>query len=143
MWFNLIFFSLLPSERRLPEEDYIILVDSLNEAEFHKPDYGDTIATFITKIVSKFPPWLKLVVTVRTSLVVSEIIGIIRVISEPPFLVGSPICMLTYCITANGVYWDFWGWGTRDLFVAVLWLANTQQGRWGSIIYSYFKVSMG
>nr|XP_061796505.1 protein TANC1-like [Nerophis lumbriciformis] len=58
----------LRKERRLPEEDYIILVDSLNEAEFHKPDYGDTIATFITKIVSKFPIWLKLVVTVRTGL---------------------------------------------------------------------------
>ncbi|XP_022623962.1 protein TANC1-like [Seriola dumerili] len=59
----------LRKERRLPEEDYIILVDSLNEAEFHKPDYGDTIATFITKIIPKFPPWLKLVVTVRTGLV--------------------------------------------------------------------------
>ncbi|TKS69666.1 Protein TANC2 [Collichthys lucidus] len=59
----------LRKERRLPEEDYIILVDSLNEAEFHKPDYGDTIATFITKIISKFPSWLKLVVTVRTGLV--------------------------------------------------------------------------
>ncbi|XP_034731491.1 protein TANC1-like [Etheostoma cragini] len=59
----------LRKERRLPEEDYIILVDSLNEAEFHKPDYGDTIATFITKIISKFPIWLKLVVTVRTGLV--------------------------------------------------------------------------
>lgn len=64
----------MSSERRLPEEDYIILVDSLNEAEFHKPDYGDTIATFITKIVSKFPLWLKLVVTVRTGLVVSGIL---------------------------------------------------------------------
>lgn len=64
------------SERRLPEEDYIILVDSLNEAEFHKPDYGDTIATFITKIISKFPSWFKLVVTVRTGLVVSEILNI-------------------------------------------------------------------
>uniref|UniRef100_A0A672YEZ9 Tetratricopeptide repeat, ankyrin repeat and coiled-coil containing 1a n=1 Tax=Sphaeramia orbicularis TaxID=375764 RepID=A0A672YEZ9_9TELE len=59
----------LRKERRLPEEDYIILIDSLNEAEFHKPDYGDTIATFITKIISKFPLWLKLVVTVRTGLV--------------------------------------------------------------------------
>ncbi|KAM3876900.1 protein TANC1-like [Diretmus argenteus] len=59
----------LRKERKLPEEDYIILVDSLNEAEFHKPDYGDTIATFITKIMSKFPLWLKLVVTVRTGLV--------------------------------------------------------------------------
>uniref|UniRef100_A0AAQ5YQG3 Tetratricopeptide repeat, ankyrin repeat and coiled-coil containing 1a n=1 Tax=Amphiprion ocellaris TaxID=80972 RepID=A0AAQ5YQG3_AMPOC len=59
----------LRKERRLPDEEYIILVDSLNEAEFHKPDYGDTIATFITKIISKFPLWLKLVVTVRTGLV--------------------------------------------------------------------------
>uniref|UniRef100_A0A8C5H593 Protein TANC1-like n=1 Tax=Gouania willdenowi TaxID=441366 RepID=A0A8C5H593_GOUWI len=59
----------LRKERRLPEDDYIIVVDSLNEAEFHKPDYGDTIATFITKIISKFPSWLKLVVTVRTGLV--------------------------------------------------------------------------
>ncbi|CAB1426187.1 unnamed protein product, partial [Pleuronectes platessa] len=59
----------LRKERKLPEDDYIILVDSLNEAEFHKPDYGDTIATFITKIISKFPHWLKLVVTVRTGLV--------------------------------------------------------------------------
>ncbi|XP_077569263.1 protein TANC1-like [Stigmatopora nigra] len=58
----------LRKEGKLPEEDYIILVDSLNEAEFHKPDYGDTIATFITKIVAKFPLWLKLVVTVRTGL---------------------------------------------------------------------------
>ncbi|XP_068178206.1 protein TANC1-like [Antennarius striatus] len=58
----------LRKECRLPEEDYIILIDSLNEAEFHKPDYGDTIATFITKIISKFPLWLKLVVTVRTGL---------------------------------------------------------------------------
>lgn len=65
------------AERKLPEEDYIILVDSLNEAEFHKPDYGDTIATFITKIISKFPPWLKLIVTVRTGLVVSETVVIL------------------------------------------------------------------
>lgn len=64
------------AERKLPEEDYIILVDSLNEAEFHKPDYGDTIATFITKIISKFPPWFKLIVTVRTGLVVSGIINV-------------------------------------------------------------------
>lgn len=71
------FLSFFLAERKLPEEDYIVLVDSLNEAEFHKPDYGDTIATFITKIVSKFPPWLKMVVTVRTGLVVSQTINTI------------------------------------------------------------------
>ncbi|XP_036838780.1 protein TANC1 isoform X3 [Oncorhynchus mykiss] len=58
----------LRKERKIPEEDFILLVDGLNEAEFHKPDYGDTVASFITKIVSKFPSWLKLLVSVRTCL---------------------------------------------------------------------------
>lgn len=61
-------------ERKIPEEDHIILIDGLNEAEFHKPDYGDTIASFITKIITKFPSWLKLVVTVRVNLLVRNII---------------------------------------------------------------------
>uniref|UniRef100_A0A8C5I0J7 Tetratricopeptide repeat, ankyrin repeat and coiled-coil containing 1b n=1 Tax=Gouania willdenowi TaxID=441366 RepID=A0A8C5I0J7_GOUWI len=59
--------ALLRKERRIPEDDHLILVDGLNEAEFHKPDYGDTIASFITKIITKFPSWLKLVVTVRVN----------------------------------------------------------------------------
>ncbi|XP_031661580.1 protein TANC1 isoform X1 [Oncorhynchus kisutch] len=58
----------LRKERKIPEEDHIILIDGLNEAEFHKPDYGDTISSFITKIISKFPSWLKLLVTVRVNL---------------------------------------------------------------------------
>ncbi|GFN90321.1 protein tanc2-like [Plakobranchus ocellatus] len=44
----------------------LILVDSLNEAEFHKPDYGDTIAAFLSRHANKFPAWLKLLVTVQT-----------------------------------------------------------------------------
>ncbi|XP_072229322.1 protein TANC2 isoform X3 [Leuresthes tenuis] len=59
----------LYKERRInSEEDLVILIDGLNEAEFHKPDYGDTIVSFLTKTINKFPPWLKLVVTVRTTL---------------------------------------------------------------------------
>ncbi|XP_034642302.1 protein TANC1 isoform X3 [Trachemys scripta elegans] len=57
----------LRKEQRIPEEEYIILIDGLNEAEFHKPDYGDTLSSFITNIISKFPSWLKLIVTVRTN----------------------------------------------------------------------------
>lgn len=45
-----------------------IVVDSLNEAEFHRPDYGDTIASFVSRHIFQFPPWLKVVVTVRTAL---------------------------------------------------------------------------
>ncbi|NWW82001.1 TANC1 protein, partial [Climacteris rufus] len=59
--------SNLRKEQKIPEEDYIILIDGLNDAEFHKPDYGDTISSFITSIICKFPPWLKLIVTVRTN----------------------------------------------------------------------------
>uniref|UniRef100_A0A8C7D940 Tetratricopeptide repeat, ankyrin repeat and coiled-coil containing 2 n=1 Tax=Oncorhynchus kisutch TaxID=8019 RepID=A0A8C7D940_ONCKI len=61
--------DVLHRERKIAcEEDLIILVDGLNEAEFHKPDYGDTITSFLCKTMERFPPWLKLVVTVRTSL---------------------------------------------------------------------------
>ncbi|MEE6489382.1 hypothetical protein FKM82_015548 [Ascaphus truei] len=61
----------LRRERKIPEEELIILVDGLNEAEFHKPDYGDTIGSFITKVMSSFPPWIKLIMTVRTNFQIS------------------------------------------------------------------------
>ncbi|XP_054826171.1 protein TANC1 [Eublepharis macularius] len=57
----------LRKEQKIPQEECIILIDGLNEAEFHKPDYGDTVSSFIANIISKFPPWLKLIVTVRTN----------------------------------------------------------------------------
>ncbi|NXH11485.1 TANC1 protein, partial [Bucco capensis] len=59
--------SNLRKVQKIPEEDYIILIDGLNDAEFHKPDYGDTLSSFLEKIICKFPPWLKLIVTVRTN----------------------------------------------------------------------------
>ena len=51
----------------------IIVIDGLCEAEHHRPDYGDTIATFIAKHLNNFPPWLKIVTTVRSS--VSEVLN--------------------------------------------------------------------
>ncbi|XP_018091292.1 protein TANC1 isoform X2 [Xenopus laevis] len=57
----------LRRERKISEEEFIILVDGLNEAEFHKPDYGDTIASFLARIIPSFPPWMKLIMTVRTN----------------------------------------------------------------------------
>lgn len=67
MFLPLAFSQSCPSEQKISEEECIILVDGLNEAEFHKPDYGDTVSSFITNIISKFPPWLKLIVTVRSN----------------------------------------------------------------------------
>ncbi|XP_076322873.1 protein TANC2-like isoform X3 [Tachypleus tridentatus] len=51
---------------RVPNTMCLIVVDGLNEAEFHRPDYGDTIASFISRHILRFPPWLKVIVTVRT-----------------------------------------------------------------------------
>ncbi|XP_021368868.1 protein TANC2-like isoform X2 [Mizuhopecten yessoensis] len=53
---------------RLASGCCLILIDSLNEAEFHKPDYGDTIASFLVRYAEEFPLWLKLVITVQSVL---------------------------------------------------------------------------
>lgn len=46
----------------------VILVDGLCDSELHRPDQGDTIASFIAKHLEMFPPWLKVVCTVRSSM---------------------------------------------------------------------------
>jgi len=46
----------------------LIVVDGLCEAEYHRPDNGDTIASFLARHALQFPHWLKVIVTVRTSL---------------------------------------------------------------------------
>ncbi|XP_067644240.1 protein TANC2 isoform X3 [Eurosta solidaginis] len=46
----------------------VILVDALCEAEYHRPDHGNTIATFLAKMTQYFPSWLKVVATVRTQM---------------------------------------------------------------------------
>lgn len=51
---------------KIDTDSCLVLVDSLNEAEFHKPDYGDTIASFLTHHIGHFPKWLKLVLTVQS-----------------------------------------------------------------------------
>uniref|UniRef100_H2MR38 Tetratricopeptide repeat, ankyrin repeat and coiled-coil containing 2a n=1 Tax=Oryzias latipes TaxID=8090 RepID=H2MR38_ORYLA len=59
----------LHRERKIHVEGagLIVLIDSLNEAEFHRPDYGDTLTSFLSRSVQKFPPWLKVICTVRTA----------------------------------------------------------------------------
>ncbi|CAH2009763.1 unnamed protein product [Acanthoscelides obtectus] len=46
----------------------VILVDALCEAEYHRPDHGDTITSFLAKHTPSFPSWLKVMATVRTQL---------------------------------------------------------------------------
>ncbi|XP_078333693.1 protein TANC2-like isoform X6 [Crassostrea virginica] len=59
----------LKEQGRITSDSCLIVIDSLNEAEFHKPDYGDTIASFLCRHVEQFPRWLKLVLTVHSSLI--------------------------------------------------------------------------
>lgn len=54
---------------KIESDTHIVCIDGLNEAEFHKPDYGDTIASFIVRHIDKFPRWLKLVLTVHSNMV--------------------------------------------------------------------------
>ncbi|KAF0310719.1 Protein TANC2 [Amphibalanus amphitrite] len=53
---------------KLPAHICIIVVDALCEAEYHKPEYGDNLAAFLARHLTKFPSWLKLLVTVRTQM---------------------------------------------------------------------------
>nr|NVI77250.1 rolling pebbles [Cucujiformia] len=53
---------------RIENTNCVILVDGLCEAEYHRPDYGDTITTFLVKHMPNFPCWLKIIATVRTQL---------------------------------------------------------------------------
>ncbi|XP_064471803.1 protein TANC2-like isoform X2 [Ornithodoros turicata] len=52
---------------RIPNTSCLLVVDALNESELHRPDYGDTITSFLAKHITRFPSWLKMVVTVRTA----------------------------------------------------------------------------
>lgn len=53
---------------RLPEVNMVVLIDAVCEAEYHRPDRGDTIASFLTRHAPNFPSWFKIVCTVRSQL---------------------------------------------------------------------------
>lgn len=58
----------LKKANRLPASNMVILIDAFCEAEYHRPDRGDTIASFLTRHAPNIPSWLKIVCTVRTQL---------------------------------------------------------------------------
>lgn len=51
---------------KITAKNCIILIDGLCEAEYHRPDHGDTITSFLAKLTEHFPSWLRVVATVRT-----------------------------------------------------------------------------
>ncbi|KAK3915593.1 Protein TANC2 [Frankliniella fusca] len=53
---------------KIPPDICLILIDAICEAEYHRTDNGLSLGSFLAKHVPTFPPWLKVVVTVRTQL---------------------------------------------------------------------------
>nr|NVI77240.1 rolling pebbles [Cucujiformia] len=53
---------------KIKNVNYAILIDALCEAEYHRPDHGDTITSFLIKHTSNFPSWMKIIATIRTQL---------------------------------------------------------------------------
>jgi len=68
---------------KISGETCIIVVDGLCEAEQYRPDFGDSIGTFLAKHLLKFPVWLKVVCTVR-----SQYIEITRLLSCHTFKIS-------------------------------------------------------
>jgi len=58
----------LSSTGKIPATMCIIVIDGLCEAEQHRPEHGDTLASFLSRHLHSFPSWLKIVCTVRSSL---------------------------------------------------------------------------
>ena len=75
----------------------VVIVDGLDEAEFHKPDYGDTIASFIAHHVTLLPPWLKFVVSVEPQFDdVTRLLPFIRLSLDPLARTGQPDVILVH-----------------------------------------------
>ncbi|XP_015109906.1 protein TANC2 isoform X2 [Diachasma alloeum] len=53
---------------RLPQVNMVVLIDAICDAEYHRPDRGDTIASFLTRHAPNFPSWMKIICTVRSEL---------------------------------------------------------------------------
>ena len=51
---------------KLDQNQYVILIDALCEAEFHRPDYGESLISFLIKHKLIIPPFLKFIATIRT-----------------------------------------------------------------------------
>ncbi|XP_068247266.1 protein TANC2 isoform X2 [Palaemon carinicauda] len=53
---------------KIGADPLLIVVDGLCEAEYHRPDHADTLASFLARHAVKLPAFIKLVVSVRTQL---------------------------------------------------------------------------
>jgi hypothetical protein len=60
--------DMLKKQGKILSRHCIILIDGLCESEYHRPDYGDTITSFLATMTHCFPSWLKIIATVRSQM---------------------------------------------------------------------------
>lgn len=60
--------DLLKKQGKILSRQCIILIDGLCESEYHRPDYGETITSFLSTMTHCFPSWLKIIATVRSQM---------------------------------------------------------------------------
>lgn len=60
--------DLLKRQGKIQSRYCIILIDALCESEYHRPDFGDTITSFLSTMCHCFPQWLKVIATVRSQM---------------------------------------------------------------------------
>jgi len=67
--------SLADSGRLSGPGQALLVVDGLCDAELHRPDYGPTLASFLSSHLGQFPHWLKVVCTVRSGAPIGEAVA--------------------------------------------------------------------
>ena len=58
--------ALLRQAGKISGQTCVILIDALCDSQFHRPDLGDTLISFLARHLPSFPAWLKIVASVRS-----------------------------------------------------------------------------
>ena len=61
--------ALLRSQGKISGQRCLILIDSLCDAEYHRTDSGETLASFLSGHLQFFPRWLRMICTVRSNMI--------------------------------------------------------------------------
>merc|ERR1719225_1524543 len=61
--------ALLRSQGKISGQRCLILIHSLCDAEYHRTDSGETLASFLALHLSMFPRWLRMICTVRSNMI--------------------------------------------------------------------------
>ncbi len=60
---------LLRSQGKISGQRCLLLIDSLCDAEYHRTDSGETLASFLASHLQLLPRWLRIICTVRSNMI--------------------------------------------------------------------------